>query len=242
MGNQNPLPISLLGKIVSAKNKHQELKLFSFKGNLYPADAVDYELLKQRGVLIYRIPETSLALLQKTSLTKLQIAVVPFPTIWGPFANSFALELKSYGAVKAVSMHEYWLRLTPTGDDEKRLRDYLYKMSKFISRYCIKLSIDQIHKDGELRLKIKFIYNEEINNSYAFKNPEVADSEVIMEITSCVRLVLSHKEISGSPFLTWKLQDLVNGSWVDYSNRSSAITEKSKEQLRAVAHYMLNLT
>lgn len=227
---------------MSAKIKLQELKLFSFKGNLYPADDTDYGILKQRGVLIYRIPETSLAQLQKTALTKLSIVSVPFSDMWAPFAESFASGLKKHGKVKTVTQHEFWVLLEPQGDDEKRLNSYLSKMAKFVHRYCIKMAIDMRREESELRLRIKFVYNEEINNSYAFHNSPVANESCTLDLTSCLRLVVTSQKINDTPFITVQIQDKLGDHWSDYMNRTGRISDIPKEQFTAMASYFLNLS
>ena len=220
--------------------KQPTLNLLLLKGNYYPADSADYDLLKRRNVLIYRIPSGSLPQLRSTALTQLDIQIKSFSEIWDRFVVNLEQELEGFGSFHAVSQHEFWLKVSE--DRAPEVDKFFTKISKFVMRYCIRLTHDLSKKEGSLRYKLKFIYSEDINNSYAFQNVNITGDTIEIPLTTCLRMVFTQRVVDGTPALTVQVQDKHGLDWSDCLNRTGRLSEIPKEDFVKLASYFLNLS
>ena len=220
--------------------KQPILNLLLLKGTYYPAESADYDLLKRRNVLIYRIPSGSLPQLRSTALTQLDIQIKPFADTWTEFASNLEQELAGFGSVHVVTQHEFWLKVAE--DRAPDVDKFFTKISRFVMRYCIRLTHDLSKKEGYLRYKLKFIYSEDVNNSYAFKNVNVTGDSIEVPLTTCLRMVFTQRVVDGTPSLTVQVQDKHGLDWSDCLNRTGRISDIPKEDFVKLASYFLNLS
>lgn len=221
-------------------SKKQILNLLLLKGNLYPSDSADYDLLKRRHVLIYRIPLSSLEQLKKTALTHLEIVIQSFNVLWDEFVPHLESELANIGKVHSVSKHEFWLKVPP----EKALEAtaFIERTNRFVQRYCLRVSVDTIHEDNVNKYKLRIIYSEEVNNSYAFSNENLVGESVELNLTSCLKMVITKRVFEGSPAINVQVMDKHGEDWRDNLNRLSRLSNIPKEQFVELASFFLNLS
>ena len=220
--------------------KQQVLTLLLLKGNYYPSDNADYDLLKRRNVCIYRIPSGSLPQLKATALNHLDIQVKPFSELWEEFVPSLEENFATLGTLHVVSQHEFWVKAADNRAAE--IDKYLEKVSRFVQRYCIRVVTDVSKKQEFVRYKIKFVYAEEIDNSYAFVNENLTGPSITVPLTTCLRMVFTQRIVEGMPSITVQVQDKLGLDWSDCLNRTGRMSNIPKEDLAKLGAYFLNLS
>lgn len=221
-------------------SKKQVLNLLLLKGNLYPSDSADYDLLKRRHVLIYRIPLSSLEQLKRTALTHLEIVIQNFNVLWDEFVPHLETELDNLGKRHSVSKHEFWLKVPV----EKSLAAtaFIERTNRFVQRYCLRVSVDTVHEENIVKYKLRIIHSEEVNNSYAFTNENLVGESVELSLTSCLKMVLTRRVFDGSPAINVQVMDKHGDDWRDNLNRLAILSNIPKEQFAELASFFLNLS
>ena len=228
-----------------AEVRMHELSLIAFKGHLYPSATEDYEYLRQRGVTTYRLPLSSLPLLKRTRLTKAKVVLLPFMEMWKPFMEHLGSELEKFGPTKLVTAHSL-MTMVPT-DNVTKLRSYLNKVSLFSRRYCIALTTDTKNRasDNMSLCKMQFIYNEDINNSYAFMGRGTAgeheDPFVEIPLAGSVKLRLTRATIGTVPTFQVTVLDKLGENWSEALNRSGKASTISKQAFLDASMFLLEM-
>lgn len=227
-------------KTVSANSKKQVLNLLLLKGNLYPSDSPDYDLLKRRHVLIYRIPLSSLEQLKRTALTQLEVNIQNFSTLWTEFVPHLESELASLGETHTVNKYEFWLKckLEKAQEADK----FFERTNRFLQRYCLRVSSDIIHEDDLMKYRLRILHSDEINNSYAFKNENEIGAVVTVDMTPYLRMIFTRRTFEGCPSISVQLQDKHGDDWQDRLNRLAKVSDIPKEQFAELASFFLNLS
>lgn len=222
------------------------LNLIAFKGYLYPSNVDDYQYLKRRACTSYRLPLSLLPALKKTRLTKAQINIVPFVELWKPFVEHLETELAEFGDVHLKSAHTL-LVVLPTSKYEA-VAAYLRKVDKFTRRYCIRLDIGRKDRasDAMTMLKLDFVYNDKINNSYAFTglggSEHTSEDFVELSLAQSVKLRIDRGYVNGTPTLQVRVLDKAGIAWGEAVNRTGIAEKLSKEELGKLAMFFLEMS
>jgi hypothetical protein len=222
-----------------------ELSFILFKGFLYPSSNEDYDYLKQRACTSYRFPVAVLPALRKTRLTKAKVKIIPFIEMWKPFMEHLETELENYGTPTITSAHGCML-LFKTVAVEK-VRAFARKLDMFTRRYCIRLDLQIKNRqdDGLSLAKFSFIYNEEINNSYAYmgKTPLSVGDESMVEISlaSSVKLRMSRNYVNNIPTFQVVVLDKAGDSWSEALNRTGIAGKMPKDAFEKAAMFLLEM-
>ena len=223
----------------STKQK-QTLNLLLLNGNLYPSDSSDYDLLKRRHVLIYRIPLSSLEQLKRTALTHLNIVVEPFSVLWEQFVPHLESQLADIGETRTISNHEFWLKVRTA--DAKEADAFIHRTNQFLQRYCLRVSLTSSHTEKVVKHCIRIVKGEDINNSYAFKNENSVGQTVELNLTPCLKMEFKRAVFEGSPSITVRMMDKHGDDWHDNVNRLASVANIPKEEFTALASFFLNLS
>ena len=221
-------------------SKKQVLNLLLLKGNLYPSDSADYDLLKRRHVLIYRIPLSSLEQLKKTALTHLEIVIQNFNVLWDAFVPHLESELANIGETHSVSKHEFWLKIP--ADKSLEATQFIERTNRFVRRYCLRLSVDTIHEENIVKSQLRAIHNDSLNNSYPISNENLVGESVELKLTDCLKMVFTRRTFEGSPAITIQVMDKHGDDWRDNLNRLARLSGIEKEQFIELASFFLNLS
>jgi hypothetical protein len=101
---------------------------------------------------------------------------------------------------------------------------------------------DVSKKQEFVRYKIKFVYAEEIDNSYAFVNENLTGPSITVPLTTCLRMVFTQRIVEGMPSITVQVQDKLGLDWSDCLNRTGRMSNIPKEDLAKLGAYFLNLS
>jgi hypothetical protein len=218
----------------------QTLNLLLLNGNLYPSDSADYDLLKRRHVLIYRIQLSSLEQLKRTALTYLNIVVEPFSVLWEQFVPHLEQQLAAIGEARTISKHEFWLKVPI--EKTKDADNFIHRTNRFLQRYCLRVSLNTIHTEHFVKHQLRIVKGEDINNSYAFKNENDVGATVEVDLTPCLKMVFTRRVFEGSPSIGVQVMDKHGDDWHDRLNRLANVANIPKEQFTELASFFLNLS
>lgn len=220
--------------------KQQTLNLLLLNGNLYPSDSADYDLLKRRNVLIYRIPLSSLDQLKHTALKHLNVVVEPFSTLWDTFVPHFEEQLANVGETRTISKHEFWLKVPV--EKAKEADNFIHRSNKFLQRYCLRVSVTSVHTEHFVKHQLRILKGDDINNSYAFKNENELGATVEVNLTACLKMVFTRRLFEGSPSIAVQVMDKHGDDWHDRVNRLASVSNVPKAEFTALASFFLNLS
>lgn len=238
--------------------EQRTIRVVEFQKYLFPADAHAWSALQKAGVRIFRMTESVIGLLKATKALSLPIEKVPFNEVWRPFNEKFRESLAKLGEVKVNTEFETMLlQEDPSEEDRLHLNELIKNGREFMQRFCVRLRFDSKDNDEGASLhKIRFHYDAEISNGYAFASDkrelaqttnnlsgisrvEIQSTEMLL--TPAVMLRFTISKTAGVPTFEVSLLDKLGDTWSESMRRTGKYSAISKDGLTKVAMMLATL-
>lgn len=204
---------------MSTKKKGETLNLLRNKhGEHFPKDREDYELMRSRFCLNFRIPESALPVFSHTIFKDLNLNIEPLGehlrNVIGSavesLSNAEGVSVKSEGASIKVGYY-----LEQYGE---RFNSFVQNLSMFLGRHGLKLTRDNVNKgDDAVITTLTVVEDRELNPSYSFGDfdTEVHMKETTIHLSSYARLVLRRHKApnTNTPLVSMIFEDLIGTTW-----------------------------
>lgn len=221
------------------------LRLVSFKLELFPLSPDDFNLLKDRGISVSRIPRDAFSALQSTFLKGVKVEVLPwvevFPMLLDQFQSSFdpnVFEFRQEGTNILVHVDSI------DTAHIKFLDSQVEVLRKFAGRYGFRVRFETKVKKAFVLGRIRFAVDPELIPGFYFGSGETTTSAThfAFHLTASCRVTFS-KKLSpvGIPAFKVGFEDLRGDTWFESFSRAFHFAYLKTEECEGAVNFFIHL-
>lgn len=229
----------------------QSVSLVKFQGEYFPYSEVDYRFLRDKGVSVFRISESTLDILSKVLLKGVKIEKHPWGQVYPTLIESFKSGLSSQFDEEVYDFkHEKnWLMIKTDLSDEDTKEErvntcsrFCNQLSEFMGRYGIRSKSEVKNRDGYTLTRIVFDPDENIIPSFYFgcREDYHAPMHFDFHLSPSARLRFSKRlNLNNEPTLAVAFEDKFGDHWQEAFSRGFPFnTMKAKDCEAAIAFFV----
>jgi len=227
------------------------VNLVRFRGEYFPRDPSSFDLLLERGLTVFRIPEKVLPTLMHSLLRGVVVEETPFSNVFQECLSSFYEgRLSTLRDLRWKAERNLVFLSFPDSQLEKA-NQYISELGFVMGRYGVKVSREnrlfQTHEGKPDRHAVRLECKPDpgINPSEFFRNAIAASEEKVrLNLTSCASLVFNSRPsmaVPGRQAIGVAFEDLLNEEWVQAFSREFAVHSVNEEQVVGLINWLIQL-
>jgi hypothetical protein len=234
--------------LLQQNSKMTALKLTLINDEYFPIDDTDLLSLRDKKVLMTRIPRQSLQLLKQTLLKGVTVKVLPWREVYASLRERFSSSLtKEKFKFKVESNDRLVIKFAPTSSD--RLDKLLSAYRTYLLRYGY--AVRKTYKDCDDHTLVRLLLEPDSSisplhgfasvNKSSHSDAEPTVAYLHLSPVARLSITLTEKTSSLPPLVTIAFQDKSGETWVEILRRSFDVKTLDKKNILNFASYLVAL-
>ncbi len=235
--------------------KHTDtLSLVKFQGEFFPLAEVDYRLLVERKVSVFRISESTLDILSKVLLKGVKIEQhswgTVYPQLIQTFKDSFTGKSVDSDTFQFSHKQDWVIVMTDTSNPEtaeencNTCNQHCNQLREFMGRYGLQTKIETKKRDSSVLTRLTFVPDENIVPSFFFGCKEDYNAPLMLDfnLSSSARLRFSKRlTMQGEPTFALSFEDRFGDHFEEAFVRAFPFSSVSAKDCEHAIEFFVNL-
>jgi hypothetical protein len=232
--------------------KKQKIRLVVFKGEGFPLDQESFDLLKNVGLTVFRLPIRLLSTLESSLLRRYELERVPFRLVYEHTLSFFERERLSTIPSYRFKVESNMINLSAPYSSLEELEQCVTELQYVLSRYGVKAARsnekvinDEEGKPSRKALRLECKADPDINPGAFWKSPVLpVQSATRFNLSRCASLVFSSRPSSVHPgrnSFGVAFEDYLGGEWVQAFKREFLLGTISEDDIVQAINFFANL-